>query len=409
MPQPRPFAVAEPREHAALVGAHPFDRRRLDHVRTRDHQVQFAAYAGELLQGGEVAQRGHALRHELGDIGLHGRQARQSPPHRRADAPDREHQPRSARHALQRKPPDAVDQRVLAHELLRATPCGGKAAEIRATTQRTRATTQPSTRKRHAGTAHGHGAHERNRQPNHKQQREVAHHRHRRELQHEHGAGARGSRSDDRRASGAGGRNRRAVHVKAAPGERFLDPRLELDRVVDGQPDQDRQHRDLRPRQRAPPSASTPKVIAVESNAQASGSRRRRSGRPEPSTIAITSIAPRSSSTRVRDELPIRPRHRGAGDEVCLAAVKAPLRHRHRFADRPIALRSGACSVPASAAPRSGPRRCREQVGETLLGVPGTWRRCRRRGWRRIPSLRLGGLVMPSDRKRSRLQPRRFV
>ena len=84
-------AVAEALEHGALVDAHPFDRRGRRDVLATDHQVDFPPDSAGLLECTQVLQRAQALRHELGDVGLHARLGVEAPAERRQREPQAQH------------------------------------------------------------------------------------------------------------------------------------------------------------------------------------------------------------------------------------------------------------------------------------------------------------------------------
>ena len=206
---------------------------------------------------------------------------------------------------------------------------------------------------------------------------------------------------------------RGASRLRSAPPRVLVEARLELDRVVDGEPDQDRQHRDRGHRQRAADEAE-----------QAEGDRRRRQRdrqRQQPPARAEDEEAGRAPSPRRRPRRgpAARPSarrqtpsidDRRAGDDVAaaveleagrrLALFRAGLARR-RFRDRgfdqldrPAGARPR--SGPASAGSRSGPSGVREEVGEPRLRRAARPRRGRRRRWRRILRCRCSGaLVIP--------------
>ncbi len=231
-------------------------------------------------------------------------------------------------------------------------------------------------------------AQQRKRDPRHEQHAEAAHHRHGREQQHQHRGGARRGGGRDRRA--AGGRRaldrRTTLRTRRRAGggrgvqflQRLSDPRLELDRVVDGEPDEHRQHGDRGHGQGGP-----------RRRERAEGERRgeqRESERQQPRSACEHEPEraghhhdhrDQQKRDRARDRLgEIGDDHGLAGDRVARAGGRQlPLRHPHGGADRrdrrvALGLRE----------PRPQPRRdqravtAREEVGEALLRDPGPLR-----------------------------------
>ena len=94
-------------------------------------------------------------------------------------------------------------------------------------------------------------AQERDRDAEDEQQAEATHHRHRREHQHKQAADAREHGRGDRGHAVRGGFAHRLERVGGALGTGLLDARLELDRVVNRQADEHRQHSNRGHRQRS--------------------------------------------------------------------------------------------------------------------------------------------------------------
>ncbi len=91
---------------------------------------------------------------------------------------------------------------------------------------------------------------EREQDPDHQEQREAADHRDRRQHQHQEAGGGRQARGGDHGPAPSGRLDRRA-RGRGAPLRSLDEPSLELDRVVDREADQHRQHRDRGHGQRA--------------------------------------------------------------------------------------------------------------------------------------------------------------
>ena len=122
-PQPRVGAVAEALQHRALVGAHPFDRRRLGQ-RPCELTIRSISPPTPVVRSSAFrpSQRAEVLRHELGDVGLDLRLRVEAPAERREREADAEHAAGPAHRADERGARDRARERVLAQQLAGVAP-----------------------------------------------------------------------------------------------------------------------------------------------------------------------------------------------------------------------------------------------------------------------------------------------
>ena len=236
-------------------------------------------------------------------------------------------------------------------------------------------------RQRDRGGAHAERAQQRDRDAHDEQHAEAADHRHGREQQHQHRGGAGRGRRRDRRPAGAAARARAPARRRAWRRARrlrrrcralglLLHARLELDRVVDGEPDEHRQHRDRGHRQRRPDGRQRAERERRGEQRQRERQQPRAPGEDEPERRRHhQQHGDQQQLDRVADRAgQIRDDHRLAGHEVALAVREPPLRHRHRLADQPDRSRPLRFGEPGLH-PHRDQRRvaAREQVGEARL------------------------------------------
>ena len=181
--------------------------------------------------------------------------------------------------------------------------------------------------------ARGQRAREREDDPHHEQQAEVAHHRHRREREHEEARRRRRRRGRDRRHAARGG----ALEAL------LPHARLDLDRVVDGEAEQHGQHADARHRQRL--AGDRQRAEGQRRGEQRDPERKQPHPPPEDKRERGGHEEQRrdeQDDQRVRDVLAEVVDHdRGARHHVRAAVAQPPVGHRHRAAherDRPFAL-----------------------------------------------------------------------
>jgi hypothetical protein len=198
----------------------------------------------------------------------------------------------------------------------------------------------------------------------HEQHAEPAHHRHGREQQHEEARGRRERRRRDRR-------HRDPRRPRGRPRARRIgDPSLVLDRVVDPQPEQHRQHRDRRHRQRRADQRHQPERQRHRTERhgqrhqpQPAAEHEREHGRHDDQRHQQE---PRDrAGERVGEVLR---QHRHARDRVAVRVAQGELRHPHRRAHQlGRALALGVAQ--ARLQPHLDRRRLgrREQVGEARL------------------------------------------
>ncbi len=257
-------AVAEALEQPVLVARHPPHDGRVGELVARDHDVDLAADAGRLLQGLEVGQRAVAAARAAGGRTRRGCCVSSAQPSAATTSPRARTRPGCAA-AARTAPRPAAPARaqrprraVARDEVAGAAQRGAGEVARAADGGRERTEPRPAAPRRRGRARLGRGqhrdperqrAHERDRDAGHEQQAEAADHRHRRQREHEEARGRRGrGRRDRRRAA-----RRRPVDRlgdRLARPRLLLHPRLQLDRVVDREADEDRQHADRGHRQR---------------------------------------------------------------------------------------------------------------------------------------------------------------
>ena len=223
------------------------------------HHVDLTRYAGLLLQGVDVAQRGHVLRDELADVRRNMRLGVRGPAERGEREARDQHVSRPVDGEVERRPagargPARSPGRAVGDRIAGAAPgdlLPGRAHERpgprkhRRDVRRRRFALGEAGERRDAG---GGRAGQSEDDPDDHGHCEPVHHRDRREQQHEEPRrGGQASACDDRAAAHRCGPRRGA---RPEPlGARLVEARLKLDRVVHGQPDEHGQRRDRRHRQ----------------------------------------------------------------------------------------------------------------------------------------------------------------
>ena len=251
-------------EDALLEVVHPRDHRGVGDVGCADRDIGEPGDPRRLLELVDVLKRGQVARDELPDVGDH-RDSRPDAPAR--DGEDRGDQQHPARRAQGKS--EGAASRVagpLADRSSRGAhpvdgagggsePPGERRAQARGGTDRREtpplALVLPARpQQREAREAGGEGERERDDDSQDEEQGEAADHRDRRQDEHEEPGRGGEPRGRDHRAAAGRRLDRGSGRRDATPSE-LEEPGLELDRVVDREPDQHRQNRDRGHRQRA--------------------------------------------------------------------------------------------------------------------------------------------------------------